>query len=287
MIPAAFEYRSPETLEEALAILDQAGEEAKVLTGGHSLIPAMKLRLATPAIVIDLRRITALRGIAADGGGVRIGALATHAEVERSELVRERCPILAEAAGRIGDVQVRNRGTLCGSICHADPAADYPAALLALDAEVLIASRRGDRVEPLDGFLRGLLSTSLEVDELVRAVRVPRAAPASAAYVKMSQSASGFAIAGVAAQLWMKRGVIERAAIGVTGIADRAFRAADAELAISGKAIGAAMLETAVRNLAGARELLSDIHASADYRRHLADVLGRRAVAAAAARASY
>ena len=284
MIPAAFDYRSPDTIEEALSLLSKYREDAKVLTGGHSLIPALKLRLATPAVVVDLRRIRGLAAIESAGDGVRIGALVTHHEVEASPLIKARCPLLAEAAAAIGDVQVRNVGTLVGAVCHADPAADYPAALLALDAEVAVRGPRGQRSVRVGDFLQGVLATALEPDEIAAAVTIPASRPASSAYLKVRQSASGFAIVGVAAQLQLEGGAARDVAVGVTGIADRAFRAAAVEEALRGKKLTEEAVRQAVTGIAKGRELLSDIHASQEYRAHLAVVYARRAILLAASR---
>lgn len=288
MIPAAFEYRSPETIEQALELLEKYREDAKVLSGGHSLIPALKLRLTTPAVVVDLRRIPGLTSMeplpVAEGDGFRIGALVTHHDIEASPLVRARGPLLAEAAGMIGDAQVRNFGTLVGSICNADPAADYPAVLLALQARVVIVSPRGERSVPVGDFLQGCLETALEPDEFVRAVMFPRSSPASAAYLKVRQSASGFAIVGVAAQLRMQGAIAREVDVGVTGIAERAFIATELEDALQGQEITPETVEEAVRGIASGREISSDIHASAEYRAHLAGVYAKRAILLAASR---
>jgi carbon-monoxide dehydrogenase medium subunit len=285
MIPAPFEYRAPESIEEALSLLSKYQEEAKLLSGGHSLIPALKLRLATPKVVIDLGRIAGLSSIDLEGNGVRIGALVTHQQVEASSLVQARCPLLSEAAAEIGDVQVRNLGTLAGSVCHADPAADYPAALLALDAEVTISSPRGEKSVPVGDFLQGMLEAALEPDEIVKSVFIPASHPSSSAYLKMRQSASGFAIVGVAAQLKMEGRRATDLAIGVTGIAERAFRAAGVEEALAGQEIKEENVREAVRGIATGRDLLGDLHASSAYRAELAEVYARRAILLAASRA--
>jgi carbon-monoxide dehydrogenase medium subunit len=284
MIPSPFEYRAPTTIDEAVAILSKYGENARVLSGGHSLIPALKLRLATPEVVVDLRRIRELASIEAAGDRIRIGALVTHREVAEAPLVRGRAPLLAEAARAIGDVQVRNLGTLVGSVCHADPAADYPAALLALDADVVVRGPRGERTLKTADFIKGLFATGLEAGELACSVVIPRARPASAAYVKVRQSASGFAIAGVAVQLRIEGGRAAEVAIGVTGVAGMPFRAVSAEDILRGGGLDDERLEEAVTGMAGGRELLSDIHASAEYRAHLVDVLAFRALRLARSR---
>jgi len=285
MIPPPFEYRAPESIEEALSLLSKHREDAKVLSGGHSLIPALKLRLAAPRVVVDLRRIAGLASIEPNGDGVRIGALVTHHQVEASSLVKARCPLLAEAAAEIGDVQVRNLGTLVGSVCHADPAADYPAALLALDAEVTISSPRGEKSMPVSDFIQGMLEAALEPDEIVRDVLVPASHPSTSAYLKMRQSASGFAIVGVAAQLKIEGRIAKDLAVGVTGIAERAFRASSVEEALMGLEITEETVRDAVRGIASGRDLLGDLHASSAYRAHLAEVYARRAILRAASRA--
>ncbi len=200
MIPQEFEYSAPATMEEALALV-QSGER-KILAGGMSLIPMMKLRLATPAEVVDLRRITGLRGVSETGGVVRIGAMATHHDVESSPVTRGRCPLLAETAGYIGDVQVRNMGTIGGSIAHADPAADYPAALLALEARIHLVSASGTRTVDAADFFVDAFSTALEPGEIIHQVDVPVEEPSEGyRYAKVEHPASGFAVIGVAARV--------------------------------------------------------------------------------------
>ena len=286
MIPSKFDYHAPTSLDQAYELLDLHGDDAKILTGGHSLTPALKLRLAAPAAVIDLRKVPGLGSISTFSEGVRIGALAVHRAIEYSALIAERCPLLGETAAQIGDVQVRNVGTLVGSICHADPAADYPAALLALDAEVVIGSSQGSRTVAFEDFLEGLFATALEPNEIVREVRIPRAYPATVSYQKMKQSASGFALAGVAVQLTVEGSEIRDASVGVTGAAEYAFRAGSVESRLVGMPGGdESALRAATKGIVEGRDLLSDIHATAEFRAHLAEVLAARAVLAAAAKA--
>ncbi|MBI4603168.1 MAG: xanthine dehydrogenase family protein subunit M [Planctomycetes bacterium] len=288
MIPA-LEYRTPESLEEALDLLERHGEEAKVLAGGHGLIPALKLRLAAPRVLVDLRRVPGLSSIEPlpeGGDGFVVGALVTHREIEVSPLVRARCPLLAEVAGAIGDAQVRNFGTLAGSLCHADPAADYPAVLLALDAEAVVASRRGERRVSAGELVQGVFETALEPDEIVRSVRFPGPHFAAAAYSKARQAASGFALAGAAAHLKLDGRRATDIAVGITGVAARPFRAAGVEDALRGQELSPEAVEAAVRGLAAGRELTSDIHASAEYRARLAEVHAKRAILRAAERGS-
>jgi carbon-monoxide dehydrogenase medium subunit len=279
MIPAAFEYESPRTLGEALALL-ASRPDAKLLAGGHSLLPAMKLRVAAPATLIDLGRISGLSYVRNAGTGIAIGAMTTHAEVASSELLHASSPLLAETAGHIADVQVRNRGTIGGSLAHADPAADYPAATLALNAEMVAMSERGERVIPAKRFFTGLLATALREDEILTEIRVPRTSGAGTSYQKFHHPASGFAVVGVAAVVKMRGGNIESAAIGITGVGEHAYRASAVEAALRGKPLSA--VAGAAQKAAEKVEVLSDSYASADYRRHLAQVFTRRAIAAAA-----
>jgi carbon-monoxide dehydrogenase medium subunit len=288
MIPAGFEYHAARTVEEALRLLERHGDEAKVLAGGHSLLPMMKLRLAAPRFVVDIGRIKGLNAIREDNGRISIGALATHAEIAASALLRARCPLLAETAEEIGDVQVRNRGTVGGSLAHADPAADYPAAILALDAEMVAVSSASARAIPAAQFFVDLLTTQIRPGEILTEVRVPAASPRSgAAYCKLPQRASGFALCGVAARVQLDaQGRIEKAALGVTGVAAKAYRATAVEKAMAGKKPGEKEIAEAARLAAKGVELLGDLHASADYRREMAMVYTRRALALACARAA-
>src|SRR6266705_4477016 len=202
MIPAQFEYVAPKTLEDALRRVERHGDEAKILAGGHSLLPLMKLRLAQPRYVIDIGRLRGMNYNREENGHIALGALTTHAEIESSTLLRAKCPLLSETAAVIGDVQVRNRGTLGGSLAHADPAADYPAAVLALDVEIIAASTAGARTIPVGEFFLDMLTTALRPGEILSHVRVVPLAPhTGTAYEKLHQPASGFAIVGIAARL--------------------------------------------------------------------------------------
>ena len=279
MIPAAFEYESPRTLGEALALL-ASRPDAKLLAGGHSLLPAMKLRVAAPATLIDLGRIAGLAYVRSAGDGIAIGAMTTHAEIAASELLHATSPLLAETAAHIGDVQVRNRGTLGGSLAHADPAADYPAAILALNAEMVAMSEKGERVLRARNFFTGLMGTALRADEILTEIRIPKTRGAGTAYKKFHHPASGFAVVGVAAVVKLRGGNIESAAIGITGVGQTAYRAAAVESALRGKPLSS--VAKAVEKAAEKVEVLSDIYASAEYRRHLAQVFTRRAIEAAA-----
>lgn len=287
MIPTNFDYFAPTTIEEALKLLDKHGDDCKVLSGGHSLIPVLKLRLAAPAVVVDIGRIKELRTIKVDGDTIRIGANTTHAEITSNADLKKHCPLLCETAAQIGDQQVRNRGTIGGSLTHADPAADWPAAILALDAEIVARSGKGERVIKASDFFVDVMTSAVEPNEIVTEIRVPKPAqPNAAVYLKVPQSASGFAVVGVAAQLKVNNGQCEDISIGVTGLAPKAFRATSVEAALRGKAIDDAALNAAAEKAdAEAVDAMEDIHASGDYRRHLARVYARRAVQTAAARA--
>ena len=287
MIPANFDYFAPKTIEEALQLLEQHGEDAKILSGGHSLIPVLKLRLASPGVVIDIGRIAELKAIKVDGSTISIGANATHAEIAANADLKTHCPLLTETAAQIGDQQVRNRGTIGGSLTHADPAADWPAAILALDAEIVARSSQGTRTIKAANFFLDLMTSAVESDEIVTEIRIAKPAqPAASVYLKVPQSASGFAVVGVAAQLKVTNGKCETASIGVTGLAPKAFRAISVEAALVGKALDEAAISAASAKAdAEADDAMEDIHASGDYRRHLARVFAKRAVQAAAAKA--
>jgi len=279
MIPATFDYIRPTSLDEALAVL-ASHEDAKVLAGGHSLIPAMKLRLAQPKTVIDLGRITDLGYVREQAGKIVIGAMTTHFQVESSRLLADKCPLLAEVAAQIGDVQVRNRGTIGGSLVHADPAADWPAAILALDAEMQIAGANGRRIVAAKDFFVELMQSAVQSNEILVEIRVPATAK-SVAYVKFAQKASGFAIAGVAAVVDRTKKSVN---VGITGVAPKAYRATAVESALRGVTVSAASIREAASKASDGIETLNDIHASAEFRAHLAIVNTKRALELAASR---
>jgi carbon-monoxide dehydrogenase medium subunit len=273
MYPAPFEYFRPSTVDEAIALLKTHGDDAKILAGGHSLIPAMKLRLAQPKFVVDIGRIGALSGIRESGGKLAIGAMTTHHAIESSALLQDKCPLLPETAAHIGDLQVRNKGTIGGSLAHADPAADWPAAVIALDAEIELAGPKGRRTVKADAFFVDLLQTAAAPDEVICEIRV---APTgrSVAYEKTEQKASGFALAGVAVVL--DKGALR---VGVTGVGAKAYRAKAVENALSGQMSPTSeMIARAAARVGDQVEALADIHASADFRVHLAEVNARRAL---------
>jgi carbon-monoxide dehydrogenase medium subunit len=280
MYPATFDYACPASVDEAIALLARHGEDAKILAGGHSLIPAMKLRLARPAMVVDIGRIAGLSYIRETGGRIAIGAMTTHADVAASPLLKRSCPLLPETAARIGDAQVRNKGTIGGSLVHADPAADYPASILALEAEIELAGPRGRRVVNASDFFVALLQTAAAPDEILVEVRVP-AAGAAAAYVKTEQKASGFALTGVAAVV-----AADGIRVGVTGVAPVPYRASAVEKALAGRTSPPPdAIAAAAAHAADLVEPLGDIHASAEFRAHLAQVNTRRAIERALQRA--
>ncbi|HUI57363.1 MAG TPA: xanthine dehydrogenase family protein subunit M [Bryobacteraceae bacterium] len=280
MIPQPFDYSAPQTLAEALELLESG--ERKILAGGMSLIPLMKLRLATPEQVVDLGRLKDLNYIAENDGAVRIGAMATHHDIEMSPVVRGRCPLLADVASRIGDAQVRNRGTLGGSIAHADPAADYPAALVALEAKVRLVSARSDRTVEASAFFLDAFTTAIEPGEIVLELQVPIEDTSEGyAYEKFPHPASGFAVVGVAVRVRKDAGRISMARIGVTGMGPRAFRDRAAEKLVEE---GVDPFH-ATLGIGEGEPVNSDIYASGDYRRHLARIHAARALKTALSRA--
>ena len=283
MISTAFEYSRATSVDDALAKLRAANGEGKLIAGGHSLIPVMKLRLSQPAALIDIARIPELSGIRRKDGRIEIGAGTVHHDVATSEVLRQECPMIAETAAAIGDAQVRNRGTLGGSIAHADPSADYPAALLALDAEIHVKGPNGSRTVEAKDFFRGLFTVDLAADEII--VSVQFTPVKAAAYAKLYQRASHFAIVGVAAAIDAANGVIRRARIGLTGAGPNAIRLTDVETALAGKPLSMSSIEAAAA-LAGANkeDVISDIHASAEYRQAMVRVFTERALARAMAR---
>lgn len=280
MLPARFDYHRPQSLDEALRLLTQYGEDAKLLAGGHSLLPAMKLRLATPARVIDLGRLADLSYIREDGDQLAVGAMTTHHAIESSDLLADKCPLLPEVAAQIGDPQVRHRGTLGGSLAHADPAGDWPAAILALDAEIVVAGPGGARTIAAKDFFVDLYQTALQPNEILQEIRFPTAGKA-VAYVKTPQRASGFALAGAAAVIHRKTKTVS---VGLTGVAARPYRAAAVEQALAGQSLTPEKIAAAAAQAAQGIDPLGDIHASADYRAHLAKVNTRRALEKASAR---
>lgn len=287
MIPTQFDYLAPKTLDEAIGLLAQHPDEAKLLAGGHSLIPAMKLRLATPQILIDLGRIKDLSYIREEGGQIRIGAMTTHYRLEASDRLREICPLLPECAGHIGDVQVRNKGTIGGSLAHSDPAGDWPAAIIALGAELVAVGAGGERVIKADDFFVDMLTTALEPGEILREIRIN--APVGRfgqAYLKVPQPASGFAVVGVAVNLTRDNdGACGSAAVGITGVASKVYRADAVEKVLTGSALDDQTIAAAAAHATDGVSVNGDLYASDAYRSHLAQVYTRRAIETATSRA--
>lgn len=288
MVPTEFEYVTASSLQEAATLLRQAKGDAKILAGGHSLIPLMKLRLTTPARLIDIGRIPRLAEIRQEGDVLLVGPMVTHHELETSPLVRRAAPLLAEAAARIGDVQVRNRGTVGGSLAHADPGADLPAAVLALEAELRAVGPDGERTIRAAEFFVDLLTTGLKPDEVLAEIRIPiPKGKVGSAYAKFENPASRYALVGVGAVLALgPGGVIARARVGMTGVGPKAYRALRAESKLEGQPAGQALLGEAATVVAEGVDVLNDIHASSEYRAHMARLYTKRALSQALARAT-
>lgn len=277
MYTAEFAYHRPTSLDQALALL-QVNPDAKLLAGGHSLIPSMKLRLATPSALIDLAHLSELKGITAENGWLRIGAGVTYAEIAGSSLVQQHAPILAEVAPLIGDPMVRHKGTLGGSLAHADPAADYPASMLALGAQIHLLGPQGSRRVAADHFFTGLFETALQPNEILTAIEVP--AISRAAYEKFAHPASRYAIVGVAAAI-PQPGAVR---VALTGASDHAQRLTGLEQALAGQELTPANVAAACQHLISPDQLMGDHFASAEYRAHLVDVMAQKALLRAAGR---
>jgi len=287
MYPAAFDYHAPKNVKEALGLLGKLKDDAKILAGGHSLIPMMKLRLAQPKHLIDLGKVPGLSGIKADGKALVIGAMTTHWEVESSSAVKSKLPVLAEVASVIGDPAVRNKGTIGGSLAHADPAADWPAAMIALGAEMVCEGPKGKRKVGVDQWFLGLMATALKEREILVQVRVPLLpAGSGAAYMKFPHPASRFAVVGACAALTLdKQGVCSKAGVGVTGAGTRAVRAKGVEAALVGKRLDAATIEAAAQKAADGVDVQADLQGSVEYKSHLCRVFAKRAITEAVKRA--
>ena len=287
MIPAAFEYHAPTTLRQALAILRRYPGEAKLLAGGHSLLPLMKLRLAQPAHVVDLGRIEGLAYIREQDDGLAIGPMTTYYMLESSDLVRERAPALAETAAQVADLQVRNKGSIGGAIAHADPAGDMPAVALALEARVRTSGGGRARSVPADRFFVDIFTTALRETEVITEVRVPGSPPRTgSSYQKFANKASHYAVIGVAALVTLDpRGNCQRVRIGVTGAGPRPVRARYSERFLRGRAPTEQNLRQAAQKASAGISFLGDLHGSAEYREHLTRVFAGRALEQAVSRA--
>jgi carbon-monoxide dehydrogenase medium subunit len=279
VIPADFEYSAPESLDDAIAALSGGGEDAKLLAGGHSLIPLMKLRLAAPSLLVDLRKVPGLRGVERADGGFRIGAMTPHAEVAG----HEELGVAARAAGLIADPQVRHRGTIGGSLAHADPASDLPAVVLALDGEITARGSSGERTIAAADLFEDYLTTSLAADEVITEVRLPAMDGYGFGYQKFNRRAEDWAMVGVCAVVKKAGdGSCEDVRVGLTHMASTPLRAAAVEGALRGQALDASAIERAAEQAAEGTEPPGDLNATPDYKRHLARVLTRRALEEAA-----
>ena len=286
MYPASFEYHRATSVDDALALLAAYGDDGKLIAGGHSLLPVMKLRFAQPAHLIDIRRVAELTGIREDGGMVRIGAATTHAAVASSDVIRAHVPVLAEAAGRIADAQVRNMGTIGGSLAHADPAADLPAVTLALGAELHTVGRNGARTIPIDQFFTGMFSSALAADEVIVDVRVPvLPAQTGSAYEKYPDPASGYAVVGVAAVVTLGAGgTVRSARVAMTGLGPHAARLTAVEQALTGSSATPEQIEAAAGKAVVGLDLGEGPSGDAAFKRNLAAVYTRRALTRAVAK---
>jgi len=285
MYPASFEYFAPSTLDEALSVLERYGDEAKVLAGGQSLIPLMKLRFASPRALVDLNGIEGLDQLYEDNGMLNIGALVRHKTCERSDLLRGRYGVLAEAAPQISDPIVRNRGTVAGSLAHADPQGDWGSALLAAGAQVQMQGPDGTRTVPLDDFFLGPFTTAIQPTEIVTWVQVPDPGPkAGGAYFKLERKVGDFATVAVGVHLSFSNGRVERAGIALTGVGPRNLRAEAAEQALAGHALDDDAISEAARLAADAAEPRDDVRGSAEYKRNVVRVFTERGLRKAAER---
>jgi carbon-monoxide dehydrogenase medium subunit len=287
MFPASFGYVAARSVEEALQLLTQQGEDAKLLAGGHSLIPAMKLRLASPRTLIDLGTIPGLRGVRIEGDTLVVGALTVHADVASSDLVRKRLPGLAEAASVIGDVQVRNRGTIGGSVAHADPAADLPVILTALNASFVVQSLSGSRAVFADDFFTDFYTTAMTAHEVLTEIRVPLpAAGSGTAYVKLPHPASGYVVVSAGVLITRQAsGSCASARVALGGLGSGPVRARATETGLQGKSLTPEVIAAAAAKAIETADPVEDSYASAEYKRHVATVYARRAIEVAAARA--
>jgi carbon-monoxide dehydrogenase medium subunit len=277
MFPSALDYRAPTGLDEALDLLAEHGDDAKILAGGQSLVPLLKLRLAAPALVVDIGRIGGLDGVGAEPGSLRIGARTTHADVETAPGLQRTCPLLTEAAPLISDPLVRNMGTIGGSVCHADPAGDWASVMLALNAVFTVRSKRGERTIAAADFFQGPFTTALEPDELMTSIRVPLPrGPASGSYLKLERKVGDFATVGVAVQLEMDDGRIARAGIGLTAVGPTNIQASAAEQSLAGQAPSDDAFAHAARQAAEAAEPKDDIRGTAEYKRDIVRVFVQR-----------
>ena len=290
MKPAWFDYHAPSSVEQALPILRDAGQDCRVLAGGQSLVPMLNLRIVSPAVIVDINRIESLRCLRAEKDSLSVGALVRHADLLRSPQVREGWPLLAEATAQVAHMAIRNRGTVCGSVCHNDPAAEHPSVLVTMDGTVVIAGSAGQREVPAEKFFTGMLSNALEPGEMAVELRYPRQPVGTGtAFVEFARRLGDFAIAGAAAMLTMRQGVCERARLTIVGMGEGPFRARAVEDMLTARALDRRLSQDAFAEAAAmvvaAVDPADDVHASAAYRRHLAGVMAEQALHKALERA--
>jgi aerobic carbon-monoxide dehydrogenase medium subunit len=286
MFPAAFDYRSPASLDEALGLLAERGDDAKVMAGGQSLIPLLKLRFSQPPLVLDIGRLPGMTDIKRENGHVRIGALVRHVDVERSEELAKLVPLMVEAVHWISDPLVRNRGTVAGSVCHADPSGDWGSIMMALDAQVVARSKSGERVIPVDGFFQGPFTTSLRSDEIVTELRIPLpTGPAAGSYHKLERRVGDFATVAVSVQVELDGSKVKKAGIGLTSVGPTNIKAKAAESALVGRELTDDVIAEAARLAADAAEPKDDIRGTAAYKKDVVRVFVQRGLKAARDRA--
>ena len=288
MVPARFDYRAPTSLAEALTVLREHGEDAKVLAGGQSLIPLLKLRFASPALLVDIGRVGGLTGVEAGGETVTIGARTRHVDLERDNGLDGVLPILREAARQISDPLVRNLGTIGGSLCHADPAADWGSVMLALDAEFMVRSASGERTIAAADFFQGPFTTALRPDEVLTEIRIPRAGAgrrSGGTYLKLERKVGDFATVGVAVQVQVSDGMVEKAGIGLTAVGPNSLKARAAEQALTGRQPTQDVIADAARLASEAAEPNDDIRGSSAYKKDVVRVFVQRGLASALAQA--
>ena len=279
MIPESFDYQRASTVSEAISLLQQHGEDAKIVAGGHSLVPTMKLRLATPGTLIDIGGISELKYINDKGDYLAIGAGATHWMIESSDLIQKKAPGLSQAAAQVGDVQVRNRGTIGGVLAHSDPQADYPGVVLALDATLVVQGSSGERTIAVSDYFTGLWETALGDDELLTEVRIPTdSANANSCYLKFPQPASRYPYVGCAVAMDSSAGSCSDVRVGFSGVGETAFRDSGIEDALRGNTLNESAIASASAKAADGRSVLSDVFVSEEYRRAMAQVYVKRAL---------
>ncbi|WP_028669832.1 FAD binding domain-containing protein [Saccharospirillum impatiens] len=286
MIPGVFDYHAPTTMADAIALLAQYGDEAKVLAGGHSLLPMMKLRFAEPAYLIDLNKINELRGISEANGMVRIGAMTTENQLIASDLLAQKCPLIPEAARLVADPQVRNRGTIGGDIAHGDPGNDHPAVMLAVGASFVLAGPAGERTVAADGFFLGTYWTGLEEGEILKEILVPPVTASTGhGYAKLKRKTGDYATAGAAVQLTLNGDVCDSINIGLTNVGACAIKATEAEDVLRGQVITEALILTAAEKAMAMTDPAEDLRGDVEYKTHMAGEMCRRALRQALARA--